>query len=101
LENSSNTQTTKNPHTAGFLFLASASPSANLSFPSILFFGCADGLPLHVAGVVSATCAKRINVVYHVAWAGTARLAGAGAGMLLLELGFGLGATVLACHDWG
>lgn len=53
---------------------------------AVLYERVGKGLPLHVAWVVNTPGAQRLNVVDHVAGAGSPTLASRGAGRLPLEL---------------
>lgn len=59
--------------------------TAEAAFLAVLRLRFCNGLPLHVAGVIGSRGAERLDVVYDVARAATAALAGRRAGVVPLE----------------
>jgi hypothetical protein len=90
-------ETTKSPLEAGFGgqaggYLVAVCRPAGATKPALFAvfqFGVSDGLPLHVRGRVGPAGAKRVDMVNHIARAGSGRLAGGRAGVQTLEFSDG------------
>ena len=61
--------------------------TATQPFPLVLCLAFSNGLPLHVAGVISATTSQRFDVVDHVALTASRSRASSRAWVLPLKLG--------------